>query len=180
MFQGTIPQSVLKIITKVVKEWDTKRIYVGCSGNYTIERGISSVVKCPITSNDVTIYSSYIGKWFAGESLSELKIKTDFAQRYKMFAEKMETDTERIATLILASDILAYDKQGTYYERMYNGYVEQFPKMHKQLVDKLDKVQTKIDKFYHGDVLELLDKVDAESDGFVCFPPFYSGGYEKM
>lgn len=178
MFQGTLPQSVVKIVGKIVKEWDTKRIYVGCSGNFTIERSISGLVKCPITSNDVTIYSSYIGKYFAGEKL-DFGIKTEFAEKYKIFTDYMETDADKIATLIIASDMLTYDKPGVYFQRMYDAYTEQFPVMHSKLVEKLKKAKTNIDTFYHGDVMELLDIVGKE-DGFISFPPFYGGGYEKM
>lgn len=42
MFQGTLPQSVVRIVGKIVKEWNTKRIYVGCSGNFTIERNLDN------------------------------------------------------------------------------------------------------------------------------------------
>lgn len=179
MFQGTLPQPVVRIIGKIVKEWDTKRIYVGCSGNFTIERSISSLISCPITSNDVTIYSSYIGKFFAGESLKNLQIKEEFVGKYRIFNGYMDTDADKVATLIIASDMLSYDKPGEYFQRMYGAYVEQFPRMHKQLVEKLVKVKTKIDTFYNGDVMELLDMVGPQ-DGFISFPPFYGGGYEKM
>lgn len=179
MFQGTLPQSVVKIVGKIVKEWNTQRIYVGCSGNFTIERSISGLVQCPITSNDVTIYSSYIGKYFAGEKLDGLNIRTEFVEKYKIFADYMETDVDKIATLIIASDMLSYDKPGAYFQRMYNAYIEQFPRMHKQLTEKLKKAKTNIDTFYHGDVMDVLDQV-GEHDGFISFPPFYGGGYEKM
>lgn len=180
MFQGTLPQSVVRIVGKIVKEWNTKRIYVGCSGNFTIERSISSLIKCPITSNDVTIYSSYIGKWFAGEKLDGLQVHTEFAEKYKVFNGYMDTDVDRIATMIIASDMLSYDKPGIYFRRMYDAYVEQFPVMHQKLVDKLSKASTNIDTFYNGDVMDLLDMVDTKNDGFISFPPFYGGGYEKM
>lgn len=180
MFQGTLPQPVVKMIGKVVKEWNTKRIYVGCSGNFTIERSISGVTDCPITSNDVTVYSSYIGKWLAGESLDGLQIRDEFKGRYKVFDGYMETDIDRVATMIIASDMLAYDKSGIYYQRMYGAYESQFPRMHAKLVDKLSKCKTNVDTFYNGDVMDLLDVVDIEHDGFISFPPFYGGGYEKM
>lgn len=179
MFQGTLPQSCIKIVSKLVQEWKTDRIYVGCSGNFTIERSISKVTKCPITSNDVTIYSSYIGEFFAGHSLDGLQIRSEFAQKYKLFGQYMETDIDKVATLLLAADMLTYDKPGVYYERMYQAYEQQFPVMHAKLKKKLQECKTNIDSFYCGDVMDLLDSV-GPNDGFVSFPPFYSGGYEKM
>lgn len=180
MFQGTLPKPVIKIIGNIVKEWDVKRIYVGCSGNFTIERSISNIVNCPITSNDVTIYSSYLGKWFAGQDLKDLHVREGFEEKYGIFSDYMKTDIDKVATLILASDMLSYDKPGAYFKRMYQAYEMQFPRMHKEFVEKLSNIETKIDSFYHGDVMELLDMVDPKCDGFISFPPFYSGGYEKM
>ena len=72
MFQGTLPHKAIKIIGNIVKEWDCERIYVGCSGNFTIERSISELVNCKITSNDVTIYSSNIGRYLANNSSKSL------------------------------------------------------------------------------------------------------------
>lgn len=179
MFQGTLPQSCIKIVSKLVQEWKTKRIYVGCSGNFTIERSISKVVDCPITSNDVTIYSSYIGQYFAGKPLDGLMVREEFAEKYKVFEPYMNTDTEKVATMLLAADMLTYDAPGMYFERMYGAYEQQFPTMHAKLVKKLENVKTNIDEFFCGDVMELLDRVGPE-DGFISFPPFYGGGYEKM
>ena len=179
MFQGTLPNAVLKIVGEMVKEWNVDRIYVGCSGNFIIERSISRFVGCPITSNDVTIYSGYIGRYLAGEQLKDLSIREEFKGKYKVFDKYMKTDTDKIAMLIIASDMLTYDRPGLYYQRMWDAYVEQLPKLHKQLAHKLEVAKTNIDSFYLGDVMELLDNIDPD-DGFISFPPFYSGGYEHM
>lgn len=53
MFQGTVPNQALKLLATVIKEWDCDRIFVGCSGNFTVERAISKIIDCPIVSNDV-------------------------------------------------------------------------------------------------------------------------------
>lgn len=180
MFQGTLTNQVIKVIGNIVKEWNVKRIYVGCSGNYTIERSISRIINCPITSNDVNIYSSYIGKWFAGENISELHIKEGLEEKYNIFSKYMKTDVDKIATLMIASDMLSNDKDGAYFERMYDAYVEQFPRMHEEMVNKISKIKTNVDTFYHGDVIDMLDTINEYDDGFICFPPFYVGGYEKQ
>lgn len=134
MFQGTLPHNAIKIIGNIVKEWKVDRIYVGCSGNFTIERSISSLLDCKITSNDVTIYSSNIGKYFSGQSLDELRIKEDYDGKCNFLREYMNNDTEKVATMMLASDILPYSLvSNKYCDRMLKGYKEQFPRMHKDL-----------------------------------------------
>ena len=180
MFQGTLPHNAIKIIGNIVKEWKVDRIYVGCSGNFTIERSISSLLDCKITSNDVTIYSSNIGKYFSGQSLDELRIKEDYDGKCNFLREYMNNDTEKVATMMLASDILPYSLvSNKYCDRMLKGYKEQFPRMHKDLCKKLEEMKTNIDTFYHGDVMKMLDEIP-ENCGFISFPPFFKGGYEKM
>ena len=51
--------------------------------------------------------------------------------------------------------------------------------MHKDLCNKLENMKTNIDTFYHGDVMKMLDEIP-ENCGFISFPPFFKGGYEKM
>lgn len=180
MFQGTLPQKAIKIIGNIVKEWSVPRVYVGCSGNFTIERAISNLLECKITSNDVTIYSSYIGKYFSKEGLSELKVKSDYDGECNFLKDYMNNDTEKVATLMMASDILPLDGiNNKYCQRMLRGYKEQFAEMHKNLCEKLENMKTNIDSFYHGDVMKMLDEIPTDC-GFISFPPFFKGGYEKM
>lgn len=181
MFQGSLPHNAIKIISNIVKEWNCDRVYIGCSGNFTIERSISSIVECPITSNDVTIYSSYIGKYFANQSLEELTIKQDNEFKdCEFLKDYMSDDVSKVATMILASDILPYSNpKEAYSKRMLRGYKEQYPRMHELLCEKLKEMKTKIDTFYHGDVMKMLDEIPSNC-GFISFPPFFKGGYEKM
>ena len=180
MFQGSLPAKAIKIIGNIVKEWDCKRIYIGCSGNFTIERSISSIINCPITSNDVTIYSSYIGKYFVGEPLKGLKIKDNYQGECAFFKDYMKSDADKVATLILATDILPFDGSNlAYSKRMLKGYKEQFSDLHKKLVIKLKDIKVKIDTFYNGDVMKLINEIP-DNCGFISFPPFFKGGYEKM
>ena len=180
MFQGTLPSKAIKIIGNIVKEWNVERVYVGCSGNFTIERSISSLLDCKITSNDVTIYSSYIGKYFAGQSLEALKIKDGYDGQCNFLRDYMKNDTEKVATMILAADILPYAIfKNAYNDRMLRGYKEQYQRMHENLCKKLDGMKTSIDNFYHGDVMNMLDEIPQDC-GFISFPPFFKGGYEKM
>lgn len=180
MFKGSLPSKAIQVIGNIVKDWDCDRIIVGCSGNFTIERSISKLVKCPITSNDVTIYSSYLGKYLAGESLDDLKIREDYKGYCGYFEKYMNSDTEKIATLILATDVCEYDfKNHPYFDRMRKAYEEQFPELHAQLCKKLENIKTNIDSFYFGDVMKLIDHLEGNV-GFISFPPFFKGGYEKM
>lgn len=180
MFQGTVPNQALKLLATVIKEWDCDKIFVGCSGNFTVERAISKIIDCPIVSNDVTIYSCYTGEYLSGKSVDELRVKADYDGECQFFREYMKDDTSKVATLILATDILGYEGQDNLYsKRMLRGYKEQFPELHKSMCDKLKSLKTNVQEFYKGDVMDMLDMI-GDNDGFISFPPFFKGGYEKM
>lgn len=42
MFLGSIPTDLRKIISEYVKDWQCSDVYVGCSGNLTVERVLAS------------------------------------------------------------------------------------------------------------------------------------------
>jgi hypothetical protein len=41
MFRGSIPSSVQRIVAEHAAQWTCRDIFVGCSGNFTIERVIA-------------------------------------------------------------------------------------------------------------------------------------------
>lgn len=184
MFQGMLPPQTFKVISTIVKEWDVNRIYIGCSGNFTIERTIGAVTNAPITGNDVTIYSSYLGMYFAGNDLGELKIKEDYDGELNYLRDYMNSDVEKVATMMIAADIIPFDSDSgnapsAYSKRMLKAWKEQYSDVHAKLCTKIENTQTNVDSFYHGDVMKMLDEI-GEGCGFISFPPFFKGGYEKM
>ncbi len=70
MFYGSIPSEVQSIIVDIVKEWKCEDIYIGCSGNFTIERCLDGKTNAKLHSNDVTVYSCLLGRYFSGKDLN--------------------------------------------------------------------------------------------------------------
>lgn len=66
MFHGSLPDSVQQIMGDCIRDWKCTDIYVGCSGNFTIERMLKSVTNARLHGNDVTIYSCLLGRYFSG------------------------------------------------------------------------------------------------------------------
>ena len=62
MFHGSLPDSVQQIMGDCIRDWKCTDIYVGCSGNFTIERMLKSVTNARLHGNDVTIYSCLLGR----------------------------------------------------------------------------------------------------------------------
>lgn len=180
MFHGSLPASALQIQASIVKNWNTKDIYVGCSGNFTCERMLSKLTDARLHSNDVTIYSCLLGKYFSGQSLG-VKMRDDYDGPMKFVANYMKTDEDVIAVMLILSKMATYlgSKSNPYYEKMIAAYKNQWDRVFSETRDKIAKVEPFISEFYAGDVCQWVDTVP-EGAGFICYPPFYSGDYEKM
>ena len=95
MFHGSLPDSVQQILGDIVKNWNVKDIYVGCSGNFTIERMLQGVTNTNLHGNDVTIYSCLLGDYFAGNSL-QAKYKESYNGPMTMVRDYMKDDASII------------------------------------------------------------------------------------
>lgn len=179
MFRGTLPADAQNIVMEIVKSWGVDTVYVGCSGNLTIERGLYNAGIKNIHSNDVTIYSCAIGNYFAGNNL-ELNAKEDIPEEYRFMLRRFHSNAEKLATVLLMSKFqVNMYKDVEYYKKQLEEADKQWDAMIDKTKEKLEKTEFKLASFYAGDVKEFVDFVD-DSSGFVSFPPFFSGDYEKM
>ena len=62
---------------------------------------------------------------------------------------------------------------------MIKAYTDQFETLWNRTKSKLEKLEPFITSMYEGDVCEWIDNVPDEG-GFICYPPFFAGDYEKM
>lgn len=67
MFYGSVPAEAQAIMNKIVKTWEVSDVYVGCSGNFTLERFIGPMEKFRLHSNDVTMYSQCLAAYYMRE-----------------------------------------------------------------------------------------------------------------
>lgn len=180
MFHGSIPASVQQILGGIVKEWNTDDIYVGCSGNFTIERTLRDCTKARLHGNDVTIYSCLLGDYFAGKPL-QARYKESYDGPMTFVKDYMKDDAGIIAVALMLSKMATYlgTKPNAYYEKMIEAYKKQWDQLFTETRDKIAKVEPFLKSFYAGDVCAWVDTIPPEA-GFVCYPPFYSGDYEKM
>ena len=175
MFYGSIPADVQTIMANIIKCWDCTDIYVGCSGNFTVEKIIAPLKKFSIHSNDVTFYSYCLGKYLSGEYF-DIDLTKDGLKKISWVEKYLKTPLDRLATLMLISGIVRYmDKDNPYYLKMYNTYVKQFDTLHAQTVVKIEKNKTRIKNYFNGDAMQFVK--DAPSNvGFVTYPPFKNAG----
>lgn len=180
MFHGSLPGNVQQILGSIVQDWKTDDIYVGCSGNYTIERMLKGCTSARLHSNDVTVYSCLLGRYLSGQPL-DVRVREDYDGPMRFVEKYMTDDAGTIAVMLLLSKMSLYltSRSNPYYEKMIRAYARQFPELHAATKAKMEKVEPFISSLYEGDVCRLVDEVPPDA-GFICYPPFFSGDYEKM
>ena len=180
MFRGSIPGSVQQILGDIVKSWDVSDIYIGCSGNFTIERILHGMTPARLHGNDVTIYSCLLGAYFSGQPLNA-KYRKDYDGPMTFVRDYIKDDASTVAVAMLLSKMAAYlaTKPNPYYEKMITAYTKQWKELFDATDTKLRGIQPFLKSFYAGDVIKWVDDVPHEQ-GFICYPPFYARDYEKM
>lgn len=178
MFQGTIPAEMRAIVHEHARAWDTEHVYVGCSGNFTIDRALADLGRFKLHGNDVTLYSCSIGRYTAGEKLNVFV--SDHYPEWQWMEDYLDGKEGTVATLMLASEMLkGLGKPGAYWRRMQNAYRNDWPKLHAKTREKVLKSVVPLESFYAGDVVDYMAAAP-EDAAVVSFPPFFKGGYEVM
>ncbi len=105
MFQGSIPPAAQSFVVDEVAKWDCDSIYVGCSGNLTIERCLFDAGQSlALHSNDVNIYSVAIGSYFAGSPI-KLRLSEHGKELAPWLEPFLEEDSGALASLMLMSNL---------------------------------------------------------------------------
>ena len=103
MFIGAI-NSQLRSILAVFREFQDRPVYVGCSGNFTVERVLASKGVKELHSNDVSLYSCAVGSSLVGHPI-EIGIADD---ELSWMGRYLEPGPPAIATLLLCSEMLKH------------------------------------------------------------------------
>ncbi len=175
MFYGSIPADVQSILLTLAKEWTCEDLYVGCSGNFTVEKVLRGLGKFRLHSNDVTLYSYCIGRYLASEDF-ELDLSDEGAEKIPWICDYLKTPADKLATLLLMSAIVKYiGKNNAYYNKMYNAYIRQFKDLHAATVAKILKNETRIVDYFNGDAMNFVSNAP-QTAGFMTYPPFGNAG----
>ena len=184
MFRGTIPESVQRIMAEHVCNWDCSDIYVGCSGNFTVERVLASVGSFELHSNDVTLHSSALGWLFSGETYN-LTLAEQYKDVFGWISPFLDTSLNKTASVLLAEGFMnslssgGTVKDNLYYSRLVGAYQAQWETMHAKTAEKLEGSSFSIKSYYCGDVVDYLETC-GDNAGVVTYPPFFAGDYEDQ
>lgn len=181
MFMGTIPAPVQAMIHENVQAWDVKHVWVGCSGNFTVERVLAPLNKFEICGNDVTVYTSIIGKFLNGTPEPITSVAPEYEEQFGWMNPYLATAEGLVASMLLATRFSGGIGRPNhpFFGRMVANYKRQWDEVFSKTVERLQKLNLRLKRFYCGGVLELLDELN-ENDPFICYPPFYGGDYEAM
>jgi hypothetical protein len=172
------------ILNEMVGTWNTPAIYVGCSGNFTVERVLAAHQRFRLHANDVTIYSGSIGSYLAGQPF-RLTLRPAFVETLGWLAPYLDSPQRVAGTIMLVGRLLeAMRGDGTwktnsYYERFIPAYRAQWERMHAKTCSRIDTLAGMLTEYHSGDVVPWAAAIPKDA-GFISYPPFFSGDYESM
>ena len=152
MFIGSINSDMRALVSEISRKWQGLPVYVGCSGNFTVERILSKNGIKSIYGNDVSLYSCAIGNYLTGKSTA-----IDIADsNYEWLSDYFNTDED-------TEYFKFVDKDLPYYRRIAKAYREQFDRMQKETVDVVKKALEGVSLagFCAGDVIDFIKKCAA-------------------
>lgn len=142
MFHGSIPSDMQRIVKELVSLWKCDSIYIGCSGNFTVERVIAELGRFALHSNDVSVYSYGIGRLMEGAS-HEITLNEALDGHLDWMLPYLNDPPSVAASIKLASRLVPYlDKDAMpkedngYNAKMYAAFKKNFPDLHASTREK--------------------------------------------
>ena len=177
VFQGSIPSHMRSIVRETVLSWGVPELYVGCSGNFTIQRTLPELRN---HGNDVTLYSSALGNW-ATNQLMDLRLTEEAQEHLPWIADYVRTPEDVLATIMLGTRFFnSVGRDNHYHARVVEGYTRQWDRLMEGTREKLRASGFTLESYGMKDVREWV-RDDVPADGaFASFPPFWAGGYEDL
>lgn len=178
MFRGSIPNDLQRIIKQHVSDWQVNDIYIGCSGNLTVERTLAPL-GLRLHGNDILLYSAAIGTYLAG-ALTPYTISDYGNEQFPWLEERFTSDEERLATLLIMSRLaMAAGKQNAYYDRLRKAHRAQWSTLMDKTIKKIRQCNVRLASFAPQDVQTWIDQIPKNS-GVISYPPFFAGDYESQ
>lgn len=176
MFAGGLNEDLRSSIAALAPAWKGRPVYVVGSGNLTIERILRDAGVSEIHSNDVTLYTSVLGSYAAGQLL-QVGLKPDLGNEWML--PFMEPGVPLIAHLLLTMEYVKFaGRKEAFHQRMSAAYRANWTDLHNKTMVKVTNALKGLTlaSFTCGDGVEY---VRAAPDDAVVLS-FPEGQYEKL
>jgi len=182
MFHGSVPADLRSIIRENAHGWEKgSDVYVGCSGNYTIER-VLQPLGFQLHSNDVQAYSSALG-WYFSSGKVPFELKPESRDLMPWVEPYLDGGAGTLAVLMLGTTFLpSVGKEHTsrWHARQVAAYRDQFPTLIEKTRKRIEESPLKLASYSPMDVREWLERQVPEDAPVAMFPPFFAGDYEAQ
>lgn len=184
-FVGSVPHEARAVIADALKPYrdlgvDKPEIYVGCSGNYAIDK-LCTAHQFKVHSNDVSLYSALIGFIATGRELWKPKVKSEMLKQ--VLFRYGDSPRESLAKVMFAMAVGDYVGQKNDYERMMlERWLQKAADFMDSTLEKFEKTDMfafHAEDFFYGDFRDSVERAK-DSDLIFAFPPTYKGGYERQ
>lgn len=164
---GKLNKYILEIVNKFILKSNAESVYISNSNDFSIEKMLSKT-SLSIYGSDVNFLSSNVGNYFASKELSDLIIKNEYQEKLKFILDFMETDLDKLATLLLLEKIVPYIKnENLYSKRMLNNYRLEFKKLHEKQKQKIFNTDLKLTDFYNLNTVDFVGLIPNEENSLV-------------
>ena len=178
-FIGSINAETRKWLGNNGHAFDGRKVYVGCSGAFTVEQIISRYApKARMWGNDVSLYSSALGAYLANQSF-RLEVQEE---KFAWMEPYLADEEAKAAAVMVLFEVLKYEKANNLFkQRHWAHYLNNFQKFHQDTIAKLRerKQEIRLEAYTSRDIYDLLDEMPPDAVA-VAFLPTYAGGYERM
>ncbi|MDI6852953.1 MAG: hypothetical protein QME75_05035 [Deltaproteobacteria bacterium] len=178
-FIGSINAETRKWLGNNGQAFDGRQVWVGCSGAFTVEQILSRyAAKAKIRGNDVSLYSSVLGAYLAGQPFN-LAVKEE---KFEWLAPYLIDVEAKAAAVMVLFEVLKYEKADNLFkQRHWAHYLNNFEGFHQATVAKLRarKKEVRLESYTTKDIFDLMDEMPEDAVA-IAFLPTYAGGYERM
>lgn len=181
MFFGAVPTQCIEQVFKIIDFNEWRKVYVCCSGSFRIERAIkTSFPDVEVYSNDVSLYSSAVGKLACNEFFD-----ITFTGALEFVQERTDGSSffDKVAAVLVACEMARYGaRKNLYTKQHFDYYVANFDMFLDKARAKLDKIlpQMPIQGYFAGDWRTHVKHAAEAGAGVAAFPPFFKGDYESQ
>jgi hypothetical protein len=180
MFWGTISDNTRRVLAQYVPHLPPKVHALGV-GNFTIPTVLRlNGYSGSIGACDVTLYSTALAAYILGKPF-DFEF-TDAALIAELALDRLESDQERIAALLVLSDRLGYRKQDNLNKvQEWRSMVREFPLLLTKTQARLDvlKAALKLDCYEAIDANIYVEERVGPEDAIIVAPPIGTGDYER-